>query len=485
MLACANKDRKIPQRAPPVNSGAARDPMSARTTSHFSTTLLGLALAAAAIVADGRPACGQSDSIPAARATLRGWEEEVRHAVFDRGGSYAGRTSDSGILQQFNEKMDAEYGLDVISSRFSLVETYDWYLRDSGARFWAGSIDHLRLVQQGEFKARVGLGASWSARAGFRYEETLTARRSLATLGLGTSLADGRARVELVGTLEAEKPETDLELAAAWATGPLTVTLALGALDVFSDFIYRTLEVDPGVADSALDYTAHPFTARVAVDAPLGRSLRAEAYGLALTPARVVVESQTSPGVGFAQDERYAYAGGLIAWEPTSQASAGIFATWVRARLEREPLAAGRPEDAFALTEATRQLGAYAILVSRGPLAAEAWLARVWRSEERMRPDTTVAPNVDYEDRTWAGRASLAYRTATGPFAELGLDLTARETRGAAPVATLEPLAADNVRLRFDLGWRFGGRALFIAGGNVDLDHGGFDGAHGRFALFW
>jgi hypothetical protein len=102
-----------------------------------------------------------------------------------------------------------------------------------------------------------------------------------------------------------------------------------------------------------------------------------------------------------------------------------------------------------------------------------------------MRPDTTVAPNVDYEDRTWAGRASLAYRTATGPFAELGLDLTARETRGAAPVASLEPLAADNVRLRFDLGWRFGGRALFIAGGNVDLDHGGFDGAHGRFALFW
>ena len=43
-------------------------------------------------------------------------------------------------------------------------------------------------------------------------------------------------------------------------------------------------------------------------------------------------------------------------------------------------------------------------------------------------------------------------------------------------------------RLRFAAGWRFGRRALFLVGFNRDLDDSdgrGFDGAFGRFALYW
>ena len=61
---------------------------------------------------------------------------------------------------------------------------------------------------------------------------------------------------------------------------------------------------------------------------------------------------------------------------------------------------------------------------------------------------------------------------------------TARWTSGPTPVPTLEALDQDNARLRADIGWSFD-RALFIAGANLDVDKSRFDGAHGRFALYW
>ena len=140
-----------------------------------------------------------------ARATLRGWEEQVRFAVFDRGGSFYGRTSDRGILQRFNERMDAEYDLDVISSMFSLTQTYSWYQRTDGVRFWAGSIDHLQLVQQGDFKTDVALDASWSAAARFIHDESLRTKRNLLWLGFAKAIAGETYRLFLRGTLTAKK----------------------------------------------------------------------------------------------------------------------------------------------------------------------------------------------------------------------------------------------------------------------------------------
>ena len=48
---------------------------------------------------------------------------------------------------------------------------------------------------------------------------------------------------------------------------------------------------------------------------------------------------------------------------------------------------------------------------------------------------------------------------------------------------------AEHSRLRFDLGWHFGRRALLMLGANLDLDGDGrapnFDGGHGRCLLYW
>lgn len=425
---------------------------------------------------------GQTDT---ARATLRGWEEEVRLALFDRAGGAFGRTSDRGILQRFHEAMDSEYELDAISSAFLISEDAEWYGREAGARYWAGSIDHLQVIQVGELKSRVGLGEAWGAEVRFRLHESLTAERRLLQLGFRRELAGGRGSAFAQGTLRAVKPEIDIEVGFRWTIARGEVTVAVAALDVFSDVVYQGLGVAPGVADTALDYTAHPFTGRVALEVPLGEDWRIEAYALQLTPTSVTVQSQSEMLAGFSQDERYSYAGGLLEFGPSHSTALGAFGTWVRARIDRSPLPAGRPADDFELTEITSRVGLYAIHRLPGRLSVEGWLARVWRSEDRVRPVEAMAPRLEYEDRTWAGRWSLVYRAPGGFRAMPGLEFTSRGASGIQPVTTREPLAQDDVRLRGDLGWRIRERAVFVVGANVDLDEGSFDGAHGRFTLSW
>ena len=48
----------------------------------------------------------------------------------------------------------------------------------------------------------------------------------------------------------------------------------------------------------------------------------------------------------------------------------------------------------------------------------------------------------------------------------------------------------DHARVRFDFAWRFGMRAFFLLGTNLDIDSDGqgtpnFDGGHGRFSLYF
>ncbi len=407
-------------------------------------------------------------------------------AIFDRSGSFFGRTSDRGILQRFNEQMDPEYLLDLISFNYALDEIYDWYRRDNGARALAGSINHLRLVGFGEFKATVPLGATWSARAQFNRQETLTSQRSLLRLGFSHDFWQGRARTFVRTTVMAAKPEWDFEIGVGWQASPGEITVAFGVLDPFSDAIYQGLGVSPAISDTALDYKTHPLTVRVGLDLALNRNFRLEAFGLALTPTTVVVESQTS-GAGFLQDERYAYAGSLLEWSPSRRTAVGGSATWVRAGLDRQALPAGGPTDNFDLMEKSWQLGLYAIHHLSERLRLQSWLAHTWRSETRLRPVDSPEPSIDFADRILSGNAQVAYQARSGFRSELGFEIVERNivSEDFLPGATDK----DNSRLRIDVGWGFGQRAFFLVGTNLDLDGDGrsvnFDGAHGRFVLNW
>ncbi len=442
------------------------------------------------LVASSSAASAQSDSTEVARATLRQWNERHKLTIFDRSGSLFGRLSDQGVLQRFTDAVDDEYDLDFISSSLSLTEVYRWYQQENGARFWAGSINNVQLVQEADVVASIWFGDSWGGQVRFTHQRTQQARRSLPQVEVRRKLFGGRARAFLYSTLNDEKADIDMELGLVWSAGAGELTFAVAALDLFNDLIFQTLVPSRFTTDTLLDYTQHPFTGRVALDVPLGRQFRAEAYALGMTPTRLVVEVRPNPDSGFVQDERYAYAGGLIEWGPSEQSGLGFFATWLRARLDRAPLPDGRPEDDFDLTEKTAQFGVYGIHRFARRFEVEAWLARVWRTEERVTPDPSAGANLDYEDRAWAGRGSLVYGARSGFRGELGLDLLAREAVGPSTRPGFRFLGRDNFRLRFDVGWHFGGRAFFVIGANLDLDGdmgrtSRFDGAHGRFSLYW
>ncbi len=431
------------------------------------------------------------DSAQVARATLQTWDEQLRLIILDRGGNYFGRTSDRGILQRFNAIADDEYELDLISYGFSLLEDYEWFQRGQGARYWGGSINKLRVVQEATVAAAVDLSPTWTADVRINHQATLQGNRSTVRLGARKSLWAGRAHVFGTGVISALKPESDVEIGVLLHPREGTrITVALAALDVFNDLIYETLGVGTGVSDSTLSYTTQPFAPRLAVDTRIG-PFRFEAYALAVTPTTLVVERQSMPGEGFAQDERFAYAGGLGEWEPSGSTAVGGFATWVRARTHRRPLELGAPEDAFDLTEATTQLGVHGIHLFQD-FAAEAWMARVWRTEDRLRPDTTVAAMLDYEDRAWVGRSQVTYRPSTGFRAGVGLEFTARQVVGEDRMPSRRDLHKNNFRLRLELGWAFDRKAAVFAGAGFELDsdlrapsEGTFDGGHARCVLYF
>jgi hypothetical protein len=442
--------------------------------------LLGLFLGA---VPGSVPGAAQGVACGAGGVTLRGWEEGARIMILDREGTFDVRFSDRGMLQRFHPLMDAEYRLDLISSGFPLDEECAWYRADSGARFWAGSIDHLRLVQVGQLKARVPLDSLWGVRVEHLHEETLRARRNLLRLGFERDLAEGTGRVFLTGTLIPFKPQSDIEIGASWFPGEGEVTVALGALDVFSDAVYQVLGVRPALSDSTLDYRSHPYTLRTLVDLPLHPRLRMEAFGLVLTSSRIRVELRREPWNGFEQRERYAHAGGLLEWTPRGQTAFGGLATWKRGRTERDPVSTNGQGvvEPFHLLEEGWQVGAF-LLHDLTPLfRIRGWLVREGRDERR---DEVSGP-VSYRERSWLMRADVTYRAAGGFLGEMGLDGTVRTGRGPLPVTPIEPILRSDYRLRGDLGWRFGERALFVIGANMDLDAGGFDGGHGRLALYW
>jgi hypothetical protein len=291
------------------------------------------------------------------------------------------------------------------------------------------------------------------------------------------------------GTLDALKPDIDLETRAGYRRGAQEIGAALGMLDVFSDIIYQVLVVWEGFADTALDYERQPLTLRTWAEWPLGPRVRLEAHGGVMTPATVRAYRQVAPDTGFRQAERFGYAAGLLEWSPIDRLRVGGFGTLIRARSDRTPLPQSPPDDDFDLTERTTRYGAFALAQLAERWRFEGWLARTARPERRdMRQLDSLS--VDFEDRMLSGEARLTYGRARGFRGDASFEFVNRDIlRGAGQVVS--PPLLNHSRLRLELGWSFGDHAAFRAGYRVDVDgdpgtgKGHFDGAEGRFVIFW
>jgi hypothetical protein len=219
--------------------------------------------------------------------------------------------------------------------------------------------------------------------------------------------------------------------------------------------------------------------------------MRLETHGAVLLPGRIRAYRQLQPDQGFRQEERFAMAGALAEWSFSPRLRAGGLLTWVRAATDRTPLAAGRALDDYRLVERTTRYGLYLLAWPHPRWLLQSWLMREARPENRIYRNG-AAPAVDYEDRSWQSQTVLSYRATGGFFASASFETDLRYVlKGAGQVPSLEPLGQHNVRVRVELGWRLGRNVMLSGGYRMDLDgdpgtgHGRFDGAHGKFAVYW
>lgn len=429
----------------------------------------------------------QTDS-SALHATISAWSETTWMLFLDRGGAAGGRLNARSLLLRFHPDIDGEYLIDFVSSRPGMLEQYRWSQAENGARYWAGSINHLRLVEGADVKATVPLGGRWRARAAYTLEDNITIDRSVVRIGFERSW--NGPYLFFGGTLFALKPEMDITAGVGWRSGANSAHVSVTALDLFNDAIFGGLGVFEGYADTAVDFEAQPYGLRAGADWSLGRRVRVNLEAGGLVPNTWRAYRQVAPDSGYRQHEYGFLAGGLIEYTASAKLRFGAIGTLVQAVSDRTPLPLGEAADDYRLVERTVQLGGFILAHPLSRLRSEAWVLREFRPENRDFR-TGPEPDVDYEDRSWIGAAVLEYRARSGFRAHGAVEWDLRKAiRGTMPA--VDPIGVHNTRLRFDLGWEFGGRFLVLGGYRVDLDKDRhingrprFDGAHGRFAMYW
>jgi hypothetical protein len=425
-------------------------------------------------------------------ATVLCWSDRTWLYLLDREGVEGGRLNDQGMLMRFHPAIDDEYATDVISVFPGLGDEYAWETRENGARYRAGSINHRDLIAGLDVKANVSLGRGWRARFRFDKEDRPGLARNVPRIGFEKAWSPGMfAFAE--GTLSPLKPDMDVAVGGGWRDRNGSVQASFTVLDAFSDVIYQGLVVYAGFADTATDYERRPYALRGTAERQIGRHVRVQLDVGGSPSSTVRAYRQVAPDSGFRQFEEYAQAAGLVEWTTLPWLRAGALGTWVRAELDRTPLPLGRAEDDFRLVEQTTQLGGYVLVQPHPQWRFESWLLREHRPQTKDFGDESL-DDVDYEDRAWRSQTLLRWLARFGLKAEAALEMDLRDViRGEArEVPSVEgDLARHNTRLRLEVGWRYKDRFRVDGGYRIDLDgdtgtdHGSFDGAHGRFVLFW
>ena len=431
----------------------------------------------------------QRDSL-GLHTSLNRWADEAWFTILDRDAAIYGRLSDQGILQRFHPRIGPDYEGAKIRFRFDGVDDYVWYRHTNGARFAGGSINTRDLAIDAEFKQSVPMGSHWAAGVHFNKEDYPDVVRSLVRLSFTRESPNGVFGF-IEGALTPIKPSADIEVGGGWRRGATRVTMSAAVLDAFNDLIYQSLNVYHVFADTALDYQSHPVMLRTNFDVPLGPRFRLEGHGGLLGPSLVRAYVQTVPDSGFLQQEDYGFVGALFEWIASPRVTAGGYATYVNAVIDRQPLPYGRATlDNFRLTERTSQAGARLLVRIAPRWLFYSWAGRMWRSQQRGYR-TAGAPDVDYGDESWSGQAELKYGARDGLMVSTTLDVDDRNVvRGDGEVPVFDDLTRSNNRLRFDFGWRLPNASEFNLGLAFDLDPGNyargwFGGAHGRFVLYW
>ncbi len=441
------------------------------------------------------------------RFTLEDWANETWLLLEDRDAVGDGRLSRLGILQRFDDKIDAEYELDLVSSAFSLIDDYWWRTQDNGIRYLGGSINRRELYQRTDVKIAVPAADDWQIRVRLNNKNSPTVNRSLVRAEVRKTWPSGVFGFAQ-GSLHEIKPSSDISIGAGVTVPSVHAKAMVVVLDAFNGVTEQLLRDSRFGPTTSIEYERHPIAFRVSADVQAGDRLRAEVHGAILLTARVRASARAQPDSGFTQTEGFRLLGALAEWSVKRHLTVGAFATHVRASLNRSALPLGLAQDDFRLIEQTTRFGGVVLARPTDRWVVQTWTARSFRPEQRSYA-STGGSDVDWEDRAWSGQASARY-TSSRFLSTVAIDWDLRHVLrgnpnlselmpdeqgrfvGIGQVPSFEYLGRNQTRVRYEIGWQFDPGRRITLGFKIDLDadnyrgpNSRFDGAHARFELTW
>ena len=398
-------------------------------------------------------------------ATIQTWEEELWLFLLDRHDTFEGRFSDEGTLKRFTELTDSKNLLDLLSFRFTPMESYDWYHRDQGFRWRGGSVTTLDLDSSVELKAKVPLGGPWNM--AIRMNQVAGVRADGSAVRVRFSRDLGETVAGFIGWhVDPRKSGADISVGTRWTPGRARLTAELTVLDFLNNLLYVTISrAGFPRGDTTIVYESRHNALRMSGEVALSDQVRLEVYGSAVFPSTVVVHDKDDRALGFTLDESLWYAGTLVEWTPNPRLLVAGSVKNVSARSKRTPNSVAAAVEEYELVE--RSTEAEAFLAFR---ASERWTLsgtaiRMWMPERR---DVTDDPsqNIDFLLKAWLTKLDVTFTGRGGFLSRVGL--LASNTRVPRGLGSMDvnynDLDDEFYRLRLNVGWSFDNVELVIGG---------------------
>ena len=422
-------------------------------------------------------------------ATLRTWEEDLWLLLLDRQDTFEGRFSDEGTLKRFTDLMDSKNLLDLLSFRFTPMESYDWYQRDRGFRWRGGSVTTLDLASSVEFKTRVPLGGAWNL--GLRMNQMSGPRMDGSTVRLRFSRDFSEKATGFIGWhLDPHKSGADVSVGGQWNPGRAKLTAELTALDFLNNFLFVTMSRRGFPrGDTTIVYESRHMALRTSGEVALSDQVRLEAYGSALLPSTVVVHDKGDRAIGFTQDESVWYAGTLLEWIPNPRILLAGSVTNARAYSKRTGNSVAAAVDGYELVERSTEVEAFLAFRASERWTLSGTAVRMWLPERR---DVTDDPSqdIDFLLNAWLTKLDLAFAGRSGFRSRVSV--MSSNTGVPRGLGSLDVNGGDLddefYRGRLNLGWSFK-NVTAVLGVAYDYHTGGkgriWGTASGRVIATW
>ncbi|CAN5194036.1 hypothetical protein BH23BAC3_BH23BAC3_14180 [soil metagenome] len=467
------------------------------------------------------------------RATLKGWETDLRLFIKDRTNNLGGLAYDRGLFRLTTVPMDMEYQLDIFTYRHSYLDDYRWHNsadNGNGFRSSVGSLNTAKFAVNSQLRSRVELSGRSSLDFTAYQQQDMRANRALILMNYSHSLGSqeyGLSPHRLGITHTLGQAKSDLDASFYYRYGNLghgTITAEFTALDWANNFVSDLSAGRNSDFEIRQIYSQIPFLYTLRLESPQFGIFRGEAVAAFQPESRAEVIRLELPDENYLVSDWANYQAALLE-AARKNFTAGIIWQRTFARMEREPsLGSDYPFD-YGNRQIQQRGGIYFTWYWRG-FGIEQWF---WTERNRDQqfdenPEVYAAQEPQFEEfgssperypfnfseirrfnktRIFyapADRLLSIYLEHNGDWRDLGMDghptIPARNYRNYYPNHILD----RNERLTLGIGFAFNEQASLTLGASIDLDgdliHGMgweredatrsyFDGGFGRLQILW